>query len=190
MERKGLRKGIILMVAGILMILADQLTKWVIVNSVPYGYATTVIPDFFDISHVRNSGAAWGVFQGYTWLLSVITLIACALIVYLLVVSVHSWLSASLIMVLSGAIGNLIDRILRGRVVDFLSFHFGSYDFPSFNVADICITCGCILLVIVILFMAKDGNTLFQEGSIARKWFGTEEKKITQETECEDASRQ
>lgn len=177
MNRKGLRTGIICTVAGILMVLADQLTKWLITIYIPYGTARPIIPDFFYISHVLNTGAAWGVMSDRTALLSVITIVACLLLLYLLVVSVNPWLTASLVMVVSGAVGNLIDRVFRGEVVDFLSFHFGSYDFPSFNVADVCITCGCILLMIVVVFVAKDSNTLFREGSIARRFFGSKEKK-------------
>ncbi len=188
MKREGLKKGILYSVIAGLLILADQITKWVITVFVPCGSAVTVIPDFFDISHVLNSGAAWGVLQGRTAILSLITFLACLGMIYLLVVSVKPWLSASLIMILSGALGNLIDRIFRGEVIDFLSFHFGSYDFPSFNVADICITCGCILLVIVVVFIAKDGHELFREGSIACRWFGSDKKSDSSaETEGEDA---
>lgn len=189
MERKGLRNGILYSVIGLVLILADQVTKWVITQRVPHGYAFTIIPDFFDISHVLNSGAAWGMLQGRTAILSVITLLACCVIVYLLMMSVHRWLSASLIMILSGALGNLVDRIFRGEVVDFLTFHFGSYDFPSFNVADICITCGCMLLAIVIIFMTKEGTCLFREGSLAYRWFNFEHKsESSAEKEQEDAA--
>lgn len=180
MDGNKWKKGLLYTAACILMVLADQLTKWLITVFIPYGGDIRIIPDFFDISHVLNTGAAWGILNQHTVLLSVVTLIACLLIVYLLIVSVNAWLTSALLMILSGAVGNLIDRIFRGEVVDFLSFHFGSYDFPSFNVADICITCGCILLLIIVIFVAKDGNTLFCEGSLARRWFGSVEKQAVQ----------
>ncbi len=189
MERAGLKRGILYSAITVLLILADQITKWVITQRVPCGYAFTVIPDFFDISHVLNTGAAWGVLQGRTAILSLVTFLACVVIVYLLVVTVNPWLAASFIMILSGALGNLIDRVFRGEVVDFLTFHFGRYDFPSFNVADICITCGCILLVIVVVFIAKDGNFLFREDSIAHRWFGSDKKSdASAETGSDNAS--
>lgn len=189
MRKPAVTKAIILAAISIGLILLDQLTKWVITAALVYGDSIPVIDGFFSISHVLNTGAAWGVLSDHTWLLSVVTFLACMVLIYLLCVSIHKGLMASLVMILSGALGNLADRIFRGEVVDFLSFRFGSYNFPSFNVADICITCGCILLVIIVVFVAKDGTHLFQSGSIAYKWFGTNEKKKDKDTEREDVSQ-
>lgn len=161
----------------------DQLIKWIITLTIPYGHAVSVIDDFFWISHVLNTGAAWGVFSDYTWLLSCVTFVACLILGYFIAVSTHKWFTASYVMILSGALGNLVDRIFRGEVVDFLTFRFGTYDFPSFNVADICITCGCILLMILVLFATKEEHKLFKSGSLAAR-FLTSEKK----TEDPDAS--
>lgn len=190
MRKTALTKAMILAAISIGLILLDQLTKWVITVVLAYGESVSVIDGFFSISHVLNTGAAWGVLSDHTWLLSVVTFLACIVLIYLLCVSLHKGLMASLVMILSGALGNLADRIFRGEVVDFLSFRFGSYNFPSFNVADICITCGCILLVIIVVFVAKEGKSLFQSGSVAYKWFGTDDKKNGKEAECEDVSQQ
>lgn len=163
----------------------DQLTKWIITLTIPYGHAVPVIDDFFAISHVLNTGAAWGVFSDYTWLLSCVTFIACLILGYLIAVSTHKWFTASYIMILSGALGNLVDRVFREEVVDFFSFRFGTYDFPSFNVADICITCGCILLMILVLFASRNEHKLFKPGSWAARLLTSNKK-----TEDQDAAVQ
>ncbi|MBP3391469.1 MAG: signal peptidase II [Clostridia bacterium] len=185
MKKPAVVRAMIYTAISIGLVLLDQFTKWLITITIPYGSFVSVIGDFFSISHVLNTGAAWGVLSDYTWLLSCVTFVACLILCYLIAVSTHKWFTASYIMILSGALGNLVDRIFRGEVVDFLSFRFGTYDFPSFNVADICITCGCILLMILVILPSKKDKPLFKQGSLAAR-FLTSEKK----SEDSDASVQ
>ncbi len=182
MNKKRVINSVLYTVIGIALIALDQVTKWLVAAYIPYGTNIPVIDGFFDLSHVLNTGAAWGMMRDKTILLSVVTLIACGFLIYLLCVTVNPWLNASFLMILSGAVGNLIDRVFRGEVVDFLSFHFGSYDFPSFNVADICITCGCILLMVVVIFVARGDRKMFRTGSLADRFLS--DKK----TEADDAA--
>ena len=182
MKKPAIIRSIIYTAICIALVLLDQFVKWLITVEIPYGHAVPVIENFFSISHVLNTGAAWGVFADHTWMLSCVTLIACIVLIYLISVSIHKWFTASYLMIISGAIGNLVDRIFRGEVVDFLSFRFGTYDFPSFNVADICICCGCFLLMFLVLFATKEEHKLFKEGSLAAR-FLTSDKK----TEGDDA---
>ncbi len=185
MKKPAVIRGIIYTAICAGLVILDQFTKWIITVTIPYGYSIPVISDFFSISHVLNTGAAWGVLADRTWLLSCVTFAACLLLTYLIGVSAHKWFTASYLMILSGALGNLVDRIFRGEVVDFLSFRFGTYDFPSFNVADICITCGCILLMILVLFASKEEHKLFKQGSLAARLLTSNKK-----TEDQDASVQ
>lgn len=185
MKKPAVIRGIIYTAICLGLIGLDQLTKWIITETLYYGEFIPVIKDFFSISHVLNTGAAWGVLADHTWLLSCVTFLACLILGYLIAVSTHKWFTAAYLMILSGALGNLVDRIFRGEVVDFLSFRFGTYDFPSFNVADICITCGCILLMILVLIASKEEHKLFKKGSLAAR-FLTSKKK----TEEENASVQ
>ena len=183
MKKSAVIKGLIYMVICAALVGLDQLTKWIITLTIPDGHAVPVIDGFFSISHVLNTGAAWGIFSDHTWILSCVTFIACLILVYFIAVSTHQWFTASYVMILSGALGNLVDRVFRREVVDFLSFRFGTYDYPSFNVADICITCGCILLMVLVLFASKDERKLFKTGSLAAR-FLTSKKK----SEDKDAS--
>lgn len=114
----------------------------------------TIIEGFFDLSYLENRGAAFGIFQGRVYLLAVVTSIIMAVlfIAYLKAKKRTMLLTVSTGMILTGAVGNLIDRLTYGFVVDFISWHWkDTYYFPTFNVADIFITLGTGLLILYIL---------------------------------------
>ena len=128
----------------------DQATKAAALDRLDWGRPCDLVPGFFSLTLVVNTGAAWGLFRdkGY-WL----TLLAIAALVLLVAARRHFTLWGALpriaLGLLSGGIvGNLVDRIGRGHVVDFLSFHFGRFEWPAFNVADtaICIGVGLYIL--------------------------------------------
>lgn len=107
--------------------------------------------------HLENKGAAFSILQGKTIFLILMVSIVSLAILYFLIKYKHKFLRLSLSLILGGALGNLYDRIFSGgSVVDFLEFHFGSYVFPTFNVADILVVVGTILLMIYILFLYKE----------------------------------
>ena len=133
----------------------DRLSKlWVLDSLV--GNPITVVKDFFYLRHLENEGAAFSILQGKTLLLTVLTSIVALVLVYVLVKNKDKFLRTTISIILAGALGNLYDRIFRGSVVDFLEFHFGSYVFPTFNVADTLVVIGTILLAIYILFIYKE----------------------------------
>jgi len=139
----------------------DQLTKYVVMENIAYGDKIPVIDGFFYLAHWKNTGAAWGILEGWRFFLIPVTIIVSIILAYYLVKSENRLFKLSLSMILGGAIGNLIDRAFRkGGVVDFLDFHFGSYNFPTFNVADCFIVIGTILLSYYILFVLKDEKDL------------------------------
>lgn len=133
----------------------DRLSKlWVLDSLV--GTPITVIKDFFYLRHLENEGAAFSMLQGKTLLLSILSSVVALVLLYVLIKNKNKFLRATLAVILGGALGNLYDRITRGSVVDFLEFHFGSYVFPTFNVADSLVVVGTILLAIYILFIYKE----------------------------------
>ncbi len=134
----------------------DRLTKvWVLDKIV--GNPITVIKDFFYLRHLENQGAAFSILQGKTIFLVLMVSIVSLAMLYFLIKHKHKFLRLSLSLILGGALGNLYDRIFsNGSVVDFLEFHFGSYVFPTFNVADVLVVVGTILLAIYILFLYKE----------------------------------
>jgi signal peptidase II len=142
-----------------IVLLLDRLTKRLVAKDVSLHDSVTVIKHVFYITHVENRGAAFGIFndspsQWKIGLLVLFSIVALVIVSALLWKSSHS-LTASAIglsLILGGAMGNLWDRLLNGRVVDFLLVYIGSYQWPAFNVADSAIVVGAGLLVFEILF--------------------------------------
>lgn len=141
-------------IGAVLFFFLDQLTKEWIVRNIPLHSIHVVIPDFFNITYVTNPGAAWSILAGKSWLLLSISFAAFLLILIFLKKLVECWPERiyALLAVCSGIAGNCTDRIFRGEVVDFLQFHIGKYYWPSFNVADTCITCGVIIFAASSMF--------------------------------------
>ena len=137
----------------------DRLTKLAVASYIPLHDAITVIPGLFQISHVENRGAAFGLFadSAFPWKIAALvgfSLLALIIVTVLLWKNGHtlSTTTIGLSLILGGAAGNLWDRAVAGRVVDFLHFYIGSYSWPDFNVADSAIVVGAVLLVSEILF--------------------------------------
>ncbi|TET65229.1 MAG: signal peptidase II [Candidatus Aminicenantes bacterium] len=140
-------------------LIVDQLTKLIISRSIGLNNSLSVIPGFFDLVHVRNKGAIFGIFsrsgsQLVHILLMLASLVALALVIYYFFKTAISekLLKISLSLILAGALGNLIDRIFRGYVIDFLDFSIKGWHWPSFNVADSCISVGALLLIFILFF--------------------------------------
>ncbi len=134
----------------------DLLTKvWVVSNFALH--ESMNVCSFFSFTYIRNQGAAWGMFQGAHILLAIfgiLATIACILFRKKLF-GANPWNLIPLGILCSGIIGNMLDRLLRGYVVDFLDFYWGTSHFPCFNVADIAICCGVGLLFLIQLLEPK-----------------------------------
>ena len=140
----------IIIILSIIFFFIDYLTKHVIINNIPLGVSNKVINNFFYITYVNNKGAAFSILNGKTFLLVIITIIIILMLInYIRKNNIKDKLSIlSISLVIGGSLGNLLDRVVRGYVVDFLDFHIFGYDFPVFNVADTFITVGVFLLFI------------------------------------------
>lgn len=145
---------IVFILAGVVFFL-DQITKVWIQNTIPLWDSKTIIPGFFNLVHVLNKGAAFGFLADLegnmrTYFFIGVTGLAVVLILHLLrtVDRKDHYLFSALGLILGGAMGNLIDRIRLGMVIDFLDFHLGSHHWPAFNVADMAISTGAILLLV------------------------------------------
>lgn len=137
----------------------DQAIKYLTLISLEPVGNIDIINGFFSLTYVENRGAAFGMLQGGKWLFIVLTVIVClVLFVYYSKLAEENKLlivRVSIVLICAGAIGNAIDRIFRGFVVDMLNFNILGYDFPVFNFADICVCVGAFLLVIGIMFFDK-----------------------------------
>lgn len=137
----------------IFIVAFDQLTKYLVVKNMSLYDEITVIGGFFKLYYVRNSGAGLGLFSNARWIFLTFTTIVIIAAVFLIVINYfdHPMALTSLIFILGGGIGNMIDRILMGEVVDFFQFQIKYFDF-IFNIADAFITFGTVLFVIYYLF--------------------------------------
>jgi signal peptidase II len=144
---------------ALLVFIGDQVTKSLVEKSIAEYTVVPVLPGFFNLTHTKNTGVAFGIFSGSPapWKTALLIVVSAALIVA--VVSFiwrsrqfHWEASVGLALVLGGAFSNLVDRVRAGQVVDFLDFYWRSYHWPSFNLADSAIVVGAVFLVIQVIF--------------------------------------
>ena len=157
----------VLLIVCFWILFVDQWTKYAVQQKLALYQKVEVINGFFNLIHVRNTGGAFGIFGGEkgglgSWLFVVVTLIAigCILFLFIRLRERETTLFLSLSLVLSGAIGNFIDRLRYGEVVDFLDFYLNSYHWPAFNIADsaICLGIGLMALELLIRDRRKQKN--------------------------------
>ncbi|ANU19711.1 signal peptidase II [Planococcus plakortidis] len=144
---------------ALLIIALDQWTKWLVVKNMELGERIPVLEPYLGWLSHRNRGAAWGMLEGQMWLFAVITIVVIVAILYYF--HKHAGgqplFQLALMVLLGGAIGNFIDRMYRGEVVDFVDVLIPviNYDFPIFNVADAALTIGVVLMVIFVIMDEK-----------------------------------
>lgn len=144
--------------AAVILILLDQGTKLLALGSLKPMGSMTFLPGVLDFTFVENRGVAFGMFSGQRWMILVLTGAIVGVLIYyykkLPAGKEYRWVRCALVMVLSGAVGNLIDRVFRGYVVDFFEFTFVKW--YVFNVADIYVVLGVLWLLFLMLFVIKD----------------------------------
>ena len=142
----------------VLILAADRVTKLLVEQFIPLGDRMPLIPKVISLTHVENTGAAFGVFSDRQWIFMVVSVIAMAAVIWVLIryYRRHTLLTVALSSILAGGLGNMFDRVFnnnaagKGYVVDFLDFDF--VNFAVFNVADIFITVGAVLLAVYVIF--------------------------------------
>jgi signal peptidase II len=154
------------LVAGwvISIMVLDQLTKMIIDRTMRLHGSIPIIDGLFSLTYVRNTGAAFGIFAGSRQafrqpFLILVSVVAIGFILMMLkrLRERETGLATALAFILGGAIGNLVDRVLHGEVIDFLDFYWSSYHWPAFNLADSFITVG-VAITLFFLMTAKDGD--------------------------------
>lgn len=149
------RNVLLLAATAVVLYTADQATKALVVATLAQGERVDVIGDVVQLWHVRNTGAAFSLLPGATWLFIPMHLVAVAMVVYF-----HrqfhqrsAWIHVVLGAILAGGLGNLTDRVRLGYVVDFVSVGIGDLRWPAFNVADPSLVIGIVLLVAYLTFI-------------------------------------
>lgn len=139
------------------IVAVDQVCKYLTVANIPLGESVSFLPGVLELQYVQNTGAAFSSFEGQQWLFALIFLIFTGIMLYeykhdsMHFTTFERWCIAA---IYGGGLGNMIDRVRMGYVVDMIATTF--MDFPVFNVADCFITCGCVLLMAHLFFFNKD----------------------------------
>jgi signal peptidase II len=140
------------------VVLSDQLTKTLLGDYLPLHASKVIIPGFLDLVHVRNTGAAFSLLAGAQtglrqYFFVAVTVLALVVMIYLLGRTPRHevWTRRGLVLILAGALGNLVDRLRYGEVIDFLYFHLGNFHWPAFNVADSAITVGAGIMLVLLV---------------------------------------
>ncbi|MEE8807354.1 MAG: signal peptidase II [Lactimicrobium sp.] len=140
-------------IIAVIVLAVDQLTKYAVQSStVLQTRSIEVIHNFFYLTYVKNTGAAWSVFSDKTQLLALVSAVAIGIMLwYVITKKPKKWITIALALMIGGAAGNMVDRIWLGYVRDFFDFYPFGYNFPVFNVADIALTVGVIMLILASL---------------------------------------
>ncbi len=157
MAKLSIKNNISIITTFFLIIFFDQLTKILVIKNFQLYESLSILP-FFNLTFIVNYGFAFGFLNNPSLNQIIVILVIFSIIayfLYLLIKTQDQFFRFSLILVLSGAVGNFIDRILHGFVIDFIDVYFGSYHWPAFNLADSSITLGFILIMFNILFLNK-----------------------------------
>jgi len=151
-----------------IILVLDQLTKFIVDRTMPLHHSIPVIDDLFSLTYIRNTGAAFGMLAGSAAefrlpFLVLFSVLAIGFIVMMVrrLPDREKGLITALAFILGGAIGNLIDRLAYGEVIDFLDFYWSNYHWPAFNIADSFITVGVVITVFY-LIKAKGEDPFFQ----------------------------
>jgi len=148
-----------MIILTIVFLMIDIVSKVIVSSLMDVHDSIKIIDNFFYITYVRNTGAAWSIFSDKTWLIIIISLIIIGIVVFYIYKNKPKMKLEKIgySLILGGAVGNFLDRIIYGYVVDFLDFYIFGYNYPIFNLADTFIVVGIFLLVIY-TWRCKDGN--------------------------------
>ena len=137
----------------------DQITKFWITLHIPLHYSISVVEGYFNLTHIRNPGVAFGLFARNEYEYKVLFFVVISIIAIIAILTIYHQspenkraVKFGLILIFSGAVGNLIDRILYGEVIDFLDVFYEGFHWPAFNIADSCITIGVSFMIYDLFF--------------------------------------
>lgn len=165
-----LKRFVLSFAAVMNLLLLDQVVKEYAVRKLKGESSITVIPNLFNLGYVENRGMAWGLLQGYVWPLAIFACLAIAVLVWKRRSIFPAGVAGTIAELLlhAGILGNLVDRLARGCVVDMFDFHWGVHHFPCFNVADAYITVAAGLLILMGFLESRREQRLHKQKDSAR----------------------
>ena len=147
---------LLMTIMGVLMVAADQITKYLTVANIPLGGNVPVLEGVVSLTYAQNDGAAFSILEGQQWLFALIFAVFAVAIVWEFTKKKLPFTTFErflIVAIFAGGLGNMIDRLRLGYVIDMIATEF--MDFPVFNVADIFISCGCVLLLVHLIFFNR-----------------------------------
>lgn len=141
---------------ALIIIVSDQVIKYIVSNNMYLGQSIPVVPQIFHLTYILNPGAAFGILENQRWLFICIAAVLIGAVVYFYkrIKQLAKMFRLGIALLFGGAIGNMIDRIFIGRVVDYMDFRI----WPVFNLADVAIVSGCVIIAVYLLFYAEKGE--------------------------------
>jgi signal peptidase II len=154
----GFMKAVVLLLTALAILVADQVTKALVVASLAIGEKTQVLGDLVQVWHAQNRGASFSLFQGWSVVFLVVSVLSIGMVAYFhrSLRDQSPWLHVLLGVILGGTLGNFIDRLRQGYVTDWLSIGIGDTRWPTFNVADSSLVVGIGILVLYLLLNHPD----------------------------------
>ncbi len=156
--RGGFIRGVVLLITALTILVADQVTKALVVSNLAVGEKTTLLGDVVQVWHAQNRGAAFSLFQGGTIVFLVVSVLSIGMVAYFYrsLRDRSPWVHVVLGIVLGGTLGNFTDRLRQGYVTDWLSIGIGDTRWPTFNVADSSVVVGIGILVLYLFLASPD----------------------------------
>ena len=153
-----MRRKITIPLTIVLLIVLDQLVKWAIVSNIKLGEVKGFIPSIMSLTYLQNTGAAFSILENQQWLFTIITLLVIGGAIWYLIKNIKGsfWLISGLTLIIAGGLGNYIDRLRQGFVVDMFQVDF--INFAVFNVADTYLTFGVLIMLLVIIKEETNGS--------------------------------
>ena len=153
-----MRRKITITLTIVLLIVLDQLVKWAIVSNIKLGEVKGFIPSIMSLTYLQNTGAAFSILENQQWLFTIITLLVIGGAIWYLIKNIKGsfWLISGLTLIIAGGLGNFIDRLRQGFVVDMFQVDF--INFAVFNVADTYLTFGVLIMLLVIIKEETNGS--------------------------------
>ena len=153
-----MRRKITIPLTIVLLIVLDQLVKWAVVSNIKLGEVKGFVPSIMSLTYLQNTGAAFSILENQQWLFTIITLLVIGGAIWYLIKNIKGsfWLISGLTLIIAGGLGNFIDRLRQGFVVDM--FQVGFINFAVFNVADTYLTFGVLIMLLVIIKEENNGS--------------------------------
>lgn len=142
----------------VLVLMLDLVSKHFAQVYLEHSAAITIIPNFFELTYVTNTGAAWSILEGQRMFFIILSVVVSLVLIYTIVKEKENLISLALSLMLSGTLGNLYDRVFHGFVRDMLSFNIFGYDYPVFNIADSALVLGVILIIVDMIIKERRGS--------------------------------